>query len=95
MEKISSSSPSEPLRLSGSSVLHLRNGAELPPLIGPFDSLLLCNTAAGKLHLCKCHEEREEREDRGRGEIHGRYQGHANSPAVGGSRCQDEVPQAF
>lgn len=58
MEKISSSSPSEPpLLLSGSSVLHLRDGAELPSLIGPFDSLLLCNTAAGKLHLCKCHEE--------------------------------------
>lgn len=68
MEKISSSSPSEPLLLlSGSSVLHLRNGAELPSLIGPFDSLLLCNTAAGKLHLCKCHEEREDRGERSTG----------------------------
>lgn len=92
MEKISSSSPCEPLLLSGSSVLHLRNGAELPSLIGPFDSLLLCNTAAGKLHLCKCHEERE---DRGRGEIHGRYQGHANSPAVGGHAAKMRSPKLF
>lgn len=42
-----------------------------------FDSSLLCNTAAGKLHLCKCHTEWKEQAG---GEPQA-LQGHANSLA--------------
>lgn len=61
-----------------------------PASDGSFDSSLLCNTSAGKLHLCKCHTEWKDpagREPRA-------FLGHASSRALG-SRCLDEVPKAF
>lgn len=55
-----------------------------------FDRSLLCNTASGKLHLCKCHTERKDQA----GIQPQALQGHANSMAPG-SLCLDEVPKAF
>ncbi len=57
---------------------------------GSFDSSLLWHTAAGKLHLCKCHTEWKDQAGREPQAL----QGHTNSVVLG-SLCLDEVPKAF
>lgn len=68
----------------------LSGGTLLPSVMGLLIASFLCNTTAGKLHLCKCHTEWKDRagiEPRA-------LQGHTNSAALG-SRRLDEVPKAF
>lgn len=61
-----------------------------PTSDGSFDSSLLCNTSAGKLHLCKCHTEWKDPAGRKPQAL----LGHASSLAPGSLRL-DEVPKAF
>lgn len=89
MEKISSSFP-EPLCLSGCSILHIRNGTELPSLIG----LLIASFCATQLLANYIFVNVTRTERTGPGEIHGRSKV-TQTRRPWGSRCQDEVPKAF